>query len=211
METVFGGTHASINLKYFGEAGGSSSGNPLEYNLTMSGLITKARLRFGKSRWYGGLRYLYGKVEASPVVASDQSSTTPPDGLGRTNRLAGPALSLRYDSRDKILTPTKGFFYESNYSYFDPSFGGSINFERLDNVVIGYIPMGSRWTFGVRGDGEFSFKDPVFYARPYITLRGVPAMRYQRQNMTQVEIEVRWQFWKRISAVGFGGTAIAWK
>ena len=86
-----------------------------------------------------------------------------------------------------------------------------INFQPLDNVAISYVPIGSRWTFGVRADAEFSFTDLIFYARPYVTLcPKCPAMRYQRQNMTQVEMEVRWQFWKRISAVGFGGTAVAW-
>ena len=55
------------------------------------------------------------------------------------------------------------------------------------------------------GGRGFSFADPVFYARPYITLRGVPAVRYQRQHVVQTELEARWQFWKRFSAVVFGG------
>jgi hypothetical protein len=35
-------------------------------------------------------------------------------------------------------------------------------------------------------------------------------MRYQRQHMAQAEAELRWQFWKRLSAVGFGGAAVVW-
>ena len=45
-----------------------------------------------------------------------------------------------------------------------------------------------------------------FYLRPYISLRGVPAMRYQGDHAAQVEAEVRWQFWRRFSVLGFAGT-----
>ena len=57
---------------------------------------------------------------------------------------------------------------------------------------------------------SFTFGDPVFYARPYITLRGIPALRYQRQNLAESEVELRWQVWKRLSMVGFGGPGVAW-
>lgn len=216
IDTVFGGGHASINLKYFGEGGGSnSSDNSLEYNLRMSGILAKGRVRLGAGHWYAGLRYMFSTVESSPVLPDDSStppgdSPEPPKEFGRTDRLAGPALSLRYDSRNNVLTPTKGFFYEANWSYFDRAFGASLNFQRLEQVGIAYLPFGTRWTLGVRGDADFSFDNPVFYARPYVTLRGVPAMRYQRQHLAQTELELRWQFWKRFSAVMFGGGAVAW-
>lgn len=216
IETVFGGGHASMNLKYFGEGGGANdSGNSLEYNLRMSGLLAKGRVRIGASRWYAGLRYLFSTVDASLVLPDTAASPVndlpePPKELGTTTRLAGPALSLRYDSRNSVLTPTKGFFSESTWSYSDRSFGASINFQKFEEVAIAYIPVGDRWTFGIRGDADFSFDDPVFYARPYVTLRGVPALRYQRQHVAQTEIEARWQFWKRFSAVFFGGGAVAW-
>jgi hypothetical protein len=129
VETVFGGGHASVNLKYFGEGSGNdNSERHLEYNLTMSGLLTKGRFRLGASHWYGVLRYLYANVE-SLVMPPEGSSTDPDDSpeppreLGRTDRLAGPAVALRYDSRNSILTPIKGLFSETTWSYFDRSFG----------------------------------------------------------------------------------------
>jgi long-subunit fatty acid transport protein len=48
-----------------------------------------------------------------------------------------------------------------------------------------------------------------FYMRPYLTLRGAPAMRYQGESVAQVEAEVRWQFWQRFSVVGFAGAGTA--
>ena len=41
-------------------------------------------------------------------------------------------------------------------------------------------------------------------------MRGVQAMRYQGEEIAQLEAEIRWQFWERISAVGFAGCGTAW-
>jgi hypothetical protein len=62
----------------------------------------------------------------------------------------------------------------------------------------------------VRGDGGASFGAAPLYMRPYVSLRGAPVMRYQRDLLAQGEVELRWQFWKRVSLVGFAGTAVAW-
>ncbi|MBI4893828.1 MAG: BamA/TamA family outer membrane protein [Acidobacteria bacterium] len=205
IETIFGAGHASVNLKYALEGGGQAE---LGYNLTMSGGIAKAKFKMGNSKLYGGIRYLF--LETSATAASGIFPGLAPKGLGRTNRLAGPAASLTFDSRNNILTPTRGLYSESTYSYFDPSFGGTINFQRFDQTALAFVPLHPRWTLGIRGEAAFSFGDPVFYARPFVSLRGVPAMRYQRQNMLQTEWELRWQFWKRFSAVGFGGVGTVW-
>ena len=35
-------------------------------------------------------------------------------------------------------------------------------------------------------------------------------MRYQGDQVAQIEAELRWQFWNRFSVVGFAGTGAAW-
>jgi hypothetical protein len=74
-----------------------------------------------------------------------------------------------------------------------------------------YVPLHPKLTLGVRGDGSFSFGDVPFYLRPYIDLRGVSKMRYQGEHAAKVEAELRWQFWKRLSLVGFGGAGFRYE
>jgi hemolysin activation/secretion protein len=62
----------------------------------------------------------------------------------------------------------------------------------------------------VRADGAASFGDAPFYLQPFISLRGAPIMRYQGEQVAQIETELRWQFWKRFSLVGFVGSGVAW-
>jgi hemolysin activation/secretion protein len=73
-----------------------------------------------------------------------------------------------------------------------------------------FLPLDPKLTLGVRGDATFSFGDVPFYLRPFVALRGIPVMRYQGEHVAQVEVELRWQFWKRFSLVGFVGGGAAW-
>jgi hemolysin activation/secretion protein len=73
-----------------------------------------------------------------------------------------------------------------------------------------FLPLHPKWTLGFRGEVAASFGDEPFYLRPFITLRGAPILRYQGEEMAQIEAELRWQFWERFSIVGFVGGGAAW-
>ena len=73
-----------------------------------------------------------------------------------------------------------------------------------------FFPLGSRVYLGARGDAISSSGDVPFYLRPYISMRGIPVLRYQGERVAQLEAELRWQFWKRVSVVGFAGQGVAW-
>ncbi|HEX5133339.1 MAG TPA: glyceraldehyde-3-phosphate dehydrogenase, partial [Candidatus Krumholzibacteria bacterium] len=84
------------------------------------------------------------------------------------------------------------------------------DFQRGRVIGMHYLPLPRRVFLGVRGEGAAAFGDTPFYLRPFVYMRGVPAMRYQGDEMLQLETEVRWQFWKRISAVAFAGGGKTW-
>jgi len=85
-----------------------------------------------------------------------------------------------------------------------------VDFERFQQVLMGWIPLGEDWTLGMRADYQWSSDDTPFFLRPYIKLRGVAAMRYQGDEMASAEVEARWQFHGRWSVVAFGGAGKAW-
>jgi hypothetical protein len=73
-----------------------------------------------------------------------------------------------------------------------------------------FHPLARGVFFGVRGGATASFGEVPFYLKPYITLRGAPALRYQGDTVAETETEVRWQFYKRWSVLGFAGYGGAW-
>jgi len=88
--------------------------------------------------------------------------------------------------------------------------GGDSEFQRVSLTAMHFLPLHPKLTLGVRGDAAFSFGDVPFYMQPFVALRGVPVMRYQGDDVAQVEVELLWQFWKCFSLVGFAGGGAAW-
>jgi hypothetical protein len=208
LQTLVGFGYASVNLDYYGIGSDRAlQNNPLGYNLEPLGGLASAKYRLGSSRWWGGLSYAL----ATTQVKFDVPAGTPGlPSFQRESRMGGLTPSLTYDSRDTIFTPTRGTYFEGTTGLFSEALGGDDEFQRVNLVAMQYVPLHPQWTLGVRADVNCSFGDEPFYARPFIHLRGAPAMRYQGEEVAQVEAELRWQFWKRFSLVGFVGGGSAW-
>ena len=87
---------------------------------------------------------------------------------------------------------------------------GDDSFQRARLIVMQCISMDPRWYRGLRADGAARFGNEPFYLRPFINLRGPPLLRYQSEEVAQIEAVLRWQFWKRFSLVGFAEGGCAW-
>jgi hypothetical protein len=64
-------------------------------------------------------------------------------------------------------------------------------------------------TLGGRANYASASESTPFFLRPFVQMRGVPAMRYMGDQMASLEVEARWQFARRWSIVGFGGAGAA--
>lgn len=123
----------------------------------------------------------------------------------RDSHVGGLTPSLTYDTRDNIFTPLRGTFAEAIVGVFSQALGGDDEFQRVQLIAMHFTPLLPTLYLGLRGDGAASFGDAPFYLRPFISLRGVPIMRYQGDEIAQIDTELRWQFWRRFSLVGFVG------
>lgn len=208
LQTVAGAVYASVNLDYHGiGAGGGLADHPLHYNLEPKGGMLQTKYRLGDSYCWMGLSYAF----ASTRVEFDAPPGTPgrPD-FERDSEVGGLTPSFTVDSRDNIFTPTRGSYVEATAGLFSSAFGGDDEFQRVRVIGMQYVPLASKLYLGLRGEASASFGDAPFYLRPFINLRGAPVMQFQGEEMAQVEAEVRWQFWKRLSVVGFIGGGVAW-
>ncbi|MEJ0003681.1 MAG: hypothetical protein WDN30_09135 [Pararobbsia sp.] len=62
----------------------------------------------------------------------------------------------------------------------------------------------------VRGDAGFSRGDTPFFARPYVSLRGVADAKYQDTHQVTAETEVRWYANSQWSILAFAGLGKAY-
>ena len=117
--------------------------------------------------------------------------------------------SVTLDARDNFFTPTRGWFLDLSVPMFRKALGGDRDFERPVLTAMGYLPIAPSVYFSARGAARSSSDGTPFYLRPFVLLRGVQAMKYQGEQAAEAELELRWQFHPRFSAVGFAGAGIA--
>jgi hypothetical protein len=209
VQTLIGVGKVGLELSLYGVGNDPSvADHPIDYGLDAEGFVGEVRRRFGDSKWWGGLRLVYARSEVDFEDPRGGVAGAGAEDEGVT--LAGPALTLRYDSLDNFFTPTSGTLWDNNVSFFDDSFGGSRDFQTFQEILIHHWTLAPDFFLGARGQFDASFGDTPFYVRPYIQLRGIPSLRYQGEEAASVELELRWQFHPRFSAVGFGGTGWAW-
>ena len=205
LQTLAAVGYGELHLDFYGLGNiADSLDEPISYQLDFSLALLQGNWKpKAKLPWSLGLRYIYSKVE--PKLEDDPLF---PGLLDHVDiEISAPAGILEYDSRNNLFTPTRGIYSESSILVSREEFGASEDFERFQQILMGWIPLGDDWTLGLRGDYQWASDGTPFFLRPYIKLRGVAAMRYQGDQMASTEIEARWQVrgrWSLVGAAGYG-------
>jgi len=194
--------YADMNLKFFGV---ESSSNPADrgftFNVQGTFLLQELLFRLQESDFFLGGRYSYLgadiefdsllPVPGAPRIALDSST----GGLG---------LLLRYDSRDSIVSPDRGVYAKFEPMFYREAFGGDFNYTKTKLAAYSYWPI-ANVVLGLRLEGDFTNGDVPFYDAPFVDMRGIPALRYQGEDVVVAELEARWDVTPRWSLVGFVG------
>ena len=194
---------ASVNMDFYGF--GNHPELPvdhLSYNLEGGGTLQQLLFRVAESDLFLGAKYSLGEVE----VSLDGAEAIIGMPLERTIRTGGAAAVIEYDSRNVIFTPDSGINARFEVMWYDEMFGSDEEFTIGEINLRTWIPIKRSWVLGLRADGSSCNGDTPFYMVPSIEIRGIPYNRYQGQHVITTEAELRWDFTKRWSLVGFVGS-----
>ena len=191
---------ASINLDYYGPDAGNGSGVPLAFTIDGAVLVQQAQFRLGSSNFFVGGRYTFLSTEVIFDIEQDEDLS-----LG-TSDDAGVTVFINYDTRDNTFTPNKGTKASVGISSFSDSLGGDYSYKKFDVSGIQYWQLfDERMSLGLRTEYHHTGDGAPFYALPWVSLRGIPALRYQGSHAVTLEIEPRWKIDERWSVLGFTG------
>jgi hypothetical protein len=208
LQTFVAGIYASVKLDFYGIGKTDLlENNPLRYTLEPKGGVAQAKYRFGGSSFWAGLNGMF--VSTAVRFAAPEGTPGLPD-FEETSNLGGSSVLVAWDTRDNIFTPLRGTYAEANFGVYGQGPGGTGPFEKAELLAIQYIPLPANLYLGLRGLVTATLGDAPFYFRPFISMRGVPVMRYQGEEVAQLEAELRWQLWKRLSLLAFAGGGGAW-
>lgn len=160
--------------------------------------------RVGESNLFLGGGYMYSKIETSlnPSVIDRN--------FERKFTTAAIELVAEYDARDNTLSPNRGYYLNAKAHIFNKAVGNDSNFERYSAYGLVYIPLNKVFTLESKLMGESIVGDDApFYTYPFLMQRGIRIMRYQGEHTASAELQLRWEFIARWSALLFGGAGKA--
>jgi hypothetical protein len=103
------------------------------------------------------------------------------------------------------MTPDRGQFIELVAWRYDEALAGDYNYWEGEFKVLSFHEFSERFVLGFRLDIDAVDGDPPLWSYPWISLRGVPALRYQNEVAGVLETELRWNIFTRWAVVGFVG------
>lgn len=196
-----------VNLDFYGKGQVLPGDTHLSYNLKGMASLQEGMYRFGGSdTWVVG-RWIYLDLDSTFDLPEEATGLTDPELQARSS---GLGISLETDARDNIFTPNRGWTGSLDANFYDPDWGSDNRFNAYRAYLFGYLPLAPDWILGGRLDSRMVDGDVPFYHLPFISLRGVPAMRYQDEKTGVMETELRWNFRQRWAMVGFVGAGRAW-
>lgn len=209
-----GGGYGDVNLNFYG-FGDVTLPAPLEINTQAIAVMQTLKFKLGDSAFYLGPmhRYVDAQVSISSLdeILPKEYQADYAKVLSTNIVTSGAGLTLEYDSRDNFFSPTDGFKYELNYLWFDDVIGSDVDYTLTELTALNYFKITEQWRTAIRVEANYVDSEQILppYATPYISMRGIPAARYQGQSVAMSELEVAYRINLRWEVSAFAGVGKA--
>jgi len=214
-----GGGYGDIDLDYY-SIRDTELKNPLTINTESLMIMQSLKFKLGDLPLYMGPIQRYVSAELSP--GNDLSDVLPPgtppgisdkleDLLTSDVVTSALGLEIELDTRNNFFTPTQGHYLDFRYGAYRDAFGSDIDYDWYDLNSLNYFELAQHWRFALRFEAEVADTDTPLppFATPSLSLRGVPAARYQGDYVGVLEGELTWQPNLRWSLLAFTGAGRA--
>ena len=214
-----GGGYGDVNLDFFG-FGEVGLTRPIELNTRAAMIIQNLKFKLGDLPLFAGFVQRYVNASIKPGSLGDLSGDLlPPDLQERWEEIVRNLLTqdvvtsaiggvIELDTRDNFFSPRRGYHYQLEYLLYRDFIGSDIEYELTKLNARNYWTIGEKFRTALRIDLEFADNDEELlppFATPDITLRGIPAMRYQGNYVAVAELELGWHIDSRWTVLGFSG------
>lgn len=195
----------NINMNFYvdGKQSPQSLNEGIKFNLDGTFLLQQAQFRLRESNWWLGGNYLYTAAKNTFSFGELLPPGIPDPGFDFD--LGGVGVFIQYDGRNTSFTPSNGVSAKFEIKNFDSNWGSDYDYNDYKGSLFHYTPFGEYSSLGLRLVGQSVSGDAPFFAYPFVSLRGIPAMRYQGETAVTVEAEYLWGITPRWSMVFFGG------
>ena len=176
---------------------------PIDFTLEGNLLFQEIKFRIADSGFFLGLSlsYLDAIFDVNSLGSANLTGTLAISDITDV----GLAAVTSYDTRDNTMNPNRGQLVDLSIWRYDEAMGGGFNYWSSKLNALSFHHFDERFTLGFRLDVAAVEGDAPFYGYPWVSLRGIPAMRYQDERAGAVEVEGRYQFAPKWEVLGFAG------
>ena len=184
--------------------------HPFKFNLEGTLVFQETRFRLGDSKWFLGVGLSY--LDASTAFQVELP-TDPPVGsfelldLFRSDVTnSGLSAKAAWDTRDNTSMPNKGQLFDLALWRYDEFIGSDSDYWDVRLKMLSFHQLTEKFVLGGRFEYSAIDGQAPFFAIPWVTLRGIPAMRYQGDRVGVFELEGRYNFSPKWALIAFAGT-----
>jgi hypothetical protein len=177
---------------------------PFKFNLEGVLAYQETRVRIGDSQWFWGIGLSY--LDASNVFEVDIPEDAPIELFRTEFRNTGISAKLAWDTRDNTSMPNRGQLFDLSVWRYDESFSGDFDYWDARLKLLSFHQLNDKFVLGLRLEYSTIEGRAPFFAIPWVSLRGIPALRYQGDRVAVAEVEVRYNLSPRWALIGFAGS-----
>jgi hypothetical protein len=193
---------ASLDLDFYGfSAHGPLADNPVAYTIEPLFLFQRFQARLEGTDLFVGAHYEYLRTTSTFGAALPEEI---PEHDLKVNA-GGIGGRLELDTRDNVLDARRGTDVSVEGTWFEPAWGSDDSFAKYEVKGLFYGRPRVRWGYGLRVETKLATGDAPFFEKPYLSMRGLPAMQYANDVTLLGEAELRYSLDPRWTLVAFGG------
>lgn len=121
----------------------------------------------------------------------------------------GVGLIWVWDSRNSIFNPKEGLYYQIKAQFFMKAIASDYDFNVYTTDLRWFVPVGEEDAVALQAYGRLVLGYPPFYELSALGgqthMRGYFEGRYRDNNFITAQVEYRFNIWRKIGAVLFGG------
>jgi hypothetical protein len=176
---------------------------PFDFQLEGDLVYANGKRRMGASDMFLGLSIM--ALDGNIDFKIDPGNTPPISLTDFPFTNVGIAGSAIYDARDNSTMPNKGQLIDFTLWRYDDAIGSDFNYWSARLNVNSFHQLHEKFVLGLRVDISTVDGSPPFFAVPFVSLRGIPALRYQAKTAGAFEVEGRYNFSERWAGIVFAG------
>ena len=195
--------YGDINLTYYRSTPILPEDISGEFNLQSAIVLQQVKFRLAESDFFLGGKYLFAKTNVGFPKIFDFPNLDP---LGFDIINSGIEIIGEFENYKNVFSPNQGMRIHLSYLQNLEVLGSNRDWGKLTFSSVFYFPVNRVWVPAIRVESLLATGKAPFYSKPFVGLRGVPAMRYQGDLTVLAETEQSFNmFSSRWDLVAFGG------